>query len=99
MKVISVNVGLPREVIFKGEVVITGIFKEPVKGRIRLRNLNLDGDRQADLTVNAYPAEHYKYWKHELPETAFSWGMFGENFTTEGLVEDSVNIGDLFQIG
>lgn len=107
MKVISVNVGLPREVIFKGEVVITGIFKEPVKGRIKLRNLNLDGDRQADLTVHggidkavyAYPAEHYKYWIHELPETAFSWGMFGENFTTEGLVEDSVNIGDLFQIG
>jgi MOSC domain-containing protein YiiM len=107
MKVISVNVGLPREVIFKGEVVTTGIFKEPAKGRVKLKTLNLDGDRQADLTVHggidkaiyAYPAEHYEYWKRELPQTAYSWGMFGENFTTEGLVEDAVNIGDLFQIG
>ena len=107
MKILSVNVGLPREVIFKGEVVTTGIFKQPVKGRVKLRTLNLDGDRQADLTVHggidkavyAYPAEHYGYWQHELPGTTFSWGMFGENFTTEGLFEDAVNIGDLFQIG
>ena len=75
MKVISVNVGLPREVIFKGEVVTTGIFKEPVKGRVKLRNLNLDGDRQADLTghggidkaIYAYPAEHYEYWNMNYP--------------------------------
>lgn len=107
MKILSVNVGLPREVIFKGEVVTTGIFKQPVKGRVKLRTLNLDGDRQADLTVHggidkavyAYPVEHYEYWQHELPGTTFSWGMFGENFTTEGLIEDTVNIGDLFQIG
>jgi MOSC domain-containing protein YiiM len=107
MKILSVNVGLPREVKFKGEIVTTGIFKEPVKGRVKLRKLNLDGDRQADLTVHggidkavyAYPSEHYKYWQHELPDMAFSWGMFGENFTTVGLIEDSVNIGDKFQIG
>src|SRR5215831_740963 len=107
MKVLSVNVGLPREVIFKGEVVTTGIFKKPVEGRIKLKWLNLDGDRQADLTVHggidkavyAYPSEHYEFWKHELPDMAFSWGMFGENFTTEGLVESVVNIGDIFQVG
>jgi MOSC domain-containing protein YiiM len=107
MKILSVNVGLPREVNFKGETVTTGIFKEPVKGRVKLRALNLDGDRQADLTVHggidkaiyAYPSEHYEYWRRELPEMAFSWGMFGENFTTVGLVEDHVNIGDKFQIG
>ncbi|HEY7569737.1 MAG TPA: MOSC domain-containing protein [Nitrososphaeraceae archaeon] len=107
MKILSVNVGLPREVNFKGETVKTGIFKEPVKGRVKLRTLNLDGDRQADLTVHggidkaiyAYPSEHYDYWRRELPEMAFSWGMFGENFTTVGLVEDYVNIGDKFQIG
>jgi MOSC domain-containing protein YiiM len=107
MKILSVNVGLPREVKFKGEIVTTGIFKEPVKGRVKLRKLNLDGDRQADLTVHggidkavyAYPSEHYEYWQHELPDMDFSWGMFGENFTTVGLIEDSVNIGDKFQIG
>jgi len=107
MKILSVNVGLPREVKFKGDVVMTGIFKEPVKGRVKLRKLNLDGDKQADLTVHggidkaiyAYPSEHYEYWQRELPDMAFSWGMFGENFTTEGLVEDSVNIGDKFQVG
>ena len=107
MKILSVNVGLPREVVFEGQAVTTGIFKGPVKGRVKLRTLNLDGDRQADLTVHggidkaiyAYPAEHYEYWRNELPGTAFSWGMFGENLTTEGLVEDDVNIGDSFRIG
>lgn len=107
MKILSVNVGLPREIIFKGEVITTGIFKKPVKGRIKLMKLNLDGDRQADLTVHggidkaiyAYPSEHYQYWQRELPDMAFSWGMFGENFTTAGLDEDSVNIGDKFQVG
>lgn len=106
-KVISLNVGLPRTVNFQGQAVTTGIFKEPVKGRIKLRRLNLDGDRQADLTVHggpdkavyAYPAEHYDYWKKRLPNMKLPWGMFGENFTTEGLLEDQVNIGDVFQIG
>jgi MOSC domain-containing protein YiiM len=94
-------------VIYKGKTVTTGIFKEPVEGRIRLRTLNLDGDRQADLSVHgglskaayAYPIEHYEYWREQLPGVDLPWGMFGENFTTEGLREDSVNIGDRFRIG
>src|ERR671939_259665 len=106
-KVISLNVGLPRTVNFRGQVVTTGIFKEPVRGRIKLRRLNLDGDKQADLTVHggpdkalySYPAEHYDYWKRRLPNMKLPWGMFGENLTTEGLLEDQVNIGDVFQIG
>ena len=107
MKLISVNVGLPREVIWKGKTVTTGIFKEPVKGRVMLRALNLDGDRQADLSVHggpdkavyAYPAEHYDYWRRELPGKELPWGMFGENFTTEGLREEDIHVGDRFRIG
>ena len=107
MKLVSVNVGLPREVIWKGKTVTTGIFKEPVEGRVKVRFLNLDEDRQADLTVHggldkaiyAYPVEHYEYWRGELPEMELPWGMFGENLTTVGLLEDSVNIGDRFRIG
>jgi len=107
MRLVSVNIGHPREVIYKGKTVTTGIFKEPVEGRIRLRTLNLDGDRQADLSVHgglskaayAYPIEHYEYWREQLPGVNLPWGMFGENFTTEGLREDSVNIGDRFRIG
>jgi len=107
MKLVSVNIGHPREVIYKGKTVTTGIFKEPVEGRIRLRTLNLDGDRQADLSVHggpskavyAYPIEHYEYWREQLPGVELPWGMFGENFTTEGLREDSVNIGDRFRMG
>lgn len=106
MKLIAVNVGLPREVTWKGKTVLTGIFKEPVEGRVRLRSLNLDGDQQADLTVHggvdkavyAYPVEHYAYWRSELPAMDLQWGMFGENWTIEGLSEDAVNIGDLFRI-
>ncbi|MGE5848609.1 MAG: MOSC domain-containing protein [Candidatus Methylomirabilota bacterium] len=107
MKLVSVNVGLPREVLSKGKMVKTGIFKEPVAGRIWVRTLNLEGDRQADLSVHggpskavyAYPSEHYGYWRQELPGMDLPWGMFGENFTTEGLREDQVNIGDRFRIG
>jgi MOSC domain-containing protein YiiM len=107
MKVLSVNVGLPRKVLFNGQIVTTAIFKDPVKGPIMLRKLNLDGDKQADLTVHggedkavySYPAEHYDYWRKQFPSMDLVWGMFGENFTTEGLMEDSVNIGDQFQIG
>src|SRR5262245_39968318 len=107
MKVISVNVGLPREVEWKGKKVTTGIFKEPVQGRIAMRKLNLDGDRQADLSVHGgidkavyvYPSEHYEYWRHELPDKEMPWGMFGENLTIVGLLEDVVNIGDQFRIG
>ena len=107
MKLISLNVGIPRQVTYKSELVTTGIFKEPIHHRAILRKLNLDGDKQADLTVHggldkavySYPAEHYGYWQKELPGMYLSWGMFGENFTTEGLFEDNVNIGDQFQIG
>jgi MOSC domain-containing protein YiiM len=107
MQVISVNVGLPREVIWKGKTVSTGIFKEPVEGRIRMRSLNLDGDRQADLTVHggqdkavyAYPVEHYAYWQQKRPDEELPWGSFGENLTVEGLSETTVNIGDRFRIG
>lgn len=107
MKVVSVNVGMPREVLWKGMTVQTGIFKQPVEGRVRISKLNLAGDSQADLTVHggeekavyAYPAEHYAYWRQELPEVRFSWGMFGENLTTEGLSEDSLFVGDRLSIG
>jgi MOSC domain-containing protein YiiM len=107
MKILSVNVGLPRNVTWQGKVVTTGIFKEPVKAPVILRRLNLDGDQQADLTVHggvnkavyAYPSEHYDYWRTELPGVDLPWGMFGENFTTEGLLEGNVYIGDRFGIG
>jgi MOSC domain-containing protein YiiM len=107
MKLISVNVGLPRVVMSHGDPVSTGIFKEPVADRVMLRTLNLDGDRQADLSVHGgsskavyvYPSEHYDYWKHEFPEMKLPWGMFGENFTTAGLFESELNIGDKFRVG
>jgi len=107
MRLVSVNIGHPREVIYKGKTVTTGIFKEPVEGRIRLRTLNLDGDRQADLSVHggpskavyAYPIEHYEYWREQYPGVDLPWGMFGENLTVEGLREDSLNIGDRVRIG
>jgi MOSC domain-containing protein YiiM len=107
MQIVSLNVGLPREVIWHGHAVKTGIFKEPVTGRVMLRKLNLDGDRQADLTVHGgkykavycYPLEHYDYWKTELPGRDLAMGVFGENFTTEGLLENSVHLGDRFSIG
>ena len=107
MKIISVNVGLPRLVLRNGEPVSTGIFKEPVAGRVMMRTLNLDGDRQSDLSVHGgpekavyvYPAEHYVFWKQELPDMSLPWGIFGENFTTEGMFEDEIHIGDRFRVG
>lgn len=107
MKVISVNVGVPKEVNWKGKTVLTGIFKDPVAGKVKLKSLNFQGDQQADLTVHggvtkavyAYPLEHYDYWRHKLPEMNLSWGIFGENLTIEGLLEEEVNIGDRFRLG
>lgn len=107
MKLVSIQVGLPREVLWQGRSVTTGIFKEPVTGPVTVRTLDLDGDAQADLSVHggpdkavyAYPAEHYEYWRRELPEMKLPYGMFGENLTTEGLLENEVNIGDRFRIG
>ena len=106
-KLISINVGLPRAVNWNDQTVMTGIFKEPVGGPVMLRTLNLDGDRQADLSVHggvskavyAYPTEHYQYWKRELPDMQLPYGMFGENFSTEGLAEDTVSVGDRFRVG
>jgi MOSC domain-containing protein YiiM len=107
VKIVSVNVGLPREVVWHGRSVTTGIFKEAVHGRVALRTLNLDGDRQADLSVHGgkdkavycYPSEHYRYWKKELPGWELPMGSFGENFTTDGMSEDSVHLGDRFSVG
>lgn len=107
MKIVSLNVGLPKLVIHNGEPVSTGIFKEPVTGPVVLRTLNLEGDRQSDLSVHGgpykavygYPSEHYEYWKHELPDMELPWGMFGENFTTTGLYESELGIGDKFRVG
>jgi MOSC domain-containing protein YiiM len=107
MKLISVNVGLPREIVYKGRAITTGIFKAPVAGSVRARRLNLDGDRQADLTVHGgaekavyvYPSEHYAYWRDELPDIQLDRAMFGENFTSTGLLENEVHIGDRFRIG
>jgi MOSC domain-containing protein YiiM len=107
MKLLSVNCGLPRQIAWRGRDVVTSIFKEPVAGRVALRTLNLDGDRQSDLTVHGgkdkaaycYSIEHYEYWKAELQESPLAMGAFGENFTVEALREDSVCIGDRFAIG
>ena len=104
---VSVNVGLPREVKWRGLNVTTGIFKDPVEGRVALRKLNLDGDRQADLSVHGgeykavycYSLSHYDYWKKELPGRELPMGSFGENFTIDGLAEESVHLGDRFYVG
>jgi len=102
MKIISVNVGMPREIFHEGKMIRSGIFKAPVAGCMRVNALNIEGDQQADLTVHggaskaiyAYPAEHYEYWRKELPQVDFPWGSFGENLTTEGLLEKELHIGD-----
>lgn len=107
MKLVSVNCGLPREVMWNGTSVTTSIYKEPVRGRVPLRTLNLDGDRQSDLTVHGgkhkavycYPIAHYDYWRTELPDRALPMGAFGENFTLVGPCEDSVHVGDRFSVG
>ena len=107
MKLISLNVGKPQLMMYKGATINTSIFKKPVSGRVALRTLNLDGDRQADLSVHggaykavyAYPSEHYEYWRQELPDANLPWGGFGENFTTEGLSEEELHVGDRLQIG
>jgi len=107
VQVVSVNVGLPRDVAWHGRVVRTSIWKEPVEGLVHVSTLNLDGDRQSDLSVHggpekavyAYPREHYEYWRRELRTTDLAWGAFGENFTTEGLLEPDIRIGDRIRVG
>jgi len=107
MKLVSVNIGQPRELIWQGRVVMSGIFKDSVAGRVKVHQLNLEGDRQADLSVHggthkavyAYPAEHYELWRAELARQELPWGMFGENLTVSGLREDQVHQGDHLRIG
>jgi MOSC domain-containing protein YiiM len=107
MRVVSVNVGLPREIVWRGRTVTTAIFKEPVGGRVALGATNLEGDRQADLSVHggpdkavyAYPVEHHAYWRAELPEVPLAPGAFGENLTTEGLDEEHLCVGDRLRLG
>jgi MOSC domain-containing protein YiiM len=107
MKLLSIQVGRPRKMKWRRRTVTTGIYKDQVEGRIMLRRHNLEGDEQADLRVHGgldkavyvYPSEHYAFWRHELPGMQLPYGMFGENFTTEGLDESSVHIGDQYRIG
>jgi MOSC domain-containing protein YiiM len=107
MKLLSINVGLPREIDWRGRTVQTSIFKSPVSGRVRVSKLNLDGDQQSDLSVHggidkavyAYPSEHYPFWREQLQDLDLPQGVFGENFTTQGLLEGSVCIGDRLRVG
>jgi MOSC domain-containing protein YiiM len=105
--IVSVNVGGPKRVQIGDTTVLTSIFKVPVAGRVALVRHNIEGDRQSDLTVHggpykavySYPLEHYSFWKGQLPDMDFPHGVFGENLTTEGLLEETVCIGDEFRIG
>jgi MOSC domain-containing protein YiiM len=107
MKLLSINVGLPRDIPWQGKVVRTSIFKSPVSGNVRVSKLNLAGDQQSDLSVHggihkavyAYPSEHYEFWRKEIPDADLRWGVFGENLTTQGALEGEVRIGDRLRIG
>ena len=107
MKLLSVNVSLGKQVPYKGKTVTTGIFKEPVDGRVMLRTLNLDGDQQVDLrghggpykAVCVYSIEQYEHWKRELGRDDFRHGQFGENFTVGGMPDDKTHVGDVFRVG
>ena len=107
MQLLSVNVSKPKNVPYRGETLTTGIYKQPATGRVALRQLNLDGDGQADLNVHGgihkaayvYPFEHYAFWSERLGRDDFAYGQFGENFTTTGLLEDEVYIGDVYRVG
>ena len=107
MQVLSINVGLPRELEWRGQRVRTSIFKEPAARRVRIERLNIEGDRQSDLSVHggaekavyAYPSEHFPFWRQELPGVDLPWGAFGENLTTTGLMESDLHVGDRLRIG
>jgi MOSC domain-containing protein YiiM len=107
MKLVAISVGKPREVEWHGKSVRTSIFKTPVSRRVHVAIDNIEGDQQSDLSVHggpekavyAYPAEHYDFWRRELPGEELPWGAFGENFTTEGMLEDDVWIGDRYRVG
>lgn len=107
MRIVSVNVGMPREIEWAEKRALTSIFKTPVATRVAVRKHNLDGDRQSDLTVHGgpdkavygYPSEHYAFWRSELPDADLAWGAFGENLTTQGLDEIDLSIGDVVRAG
>jgi MOSC domain-containing protein YiiM len=107
VKILSLNTGRPREIEWNGQIVRTSIWKSPRQGRVRVTTLNFDGDEQSDLSVHGgktkavyvYPSEHYEFWRRELPGVEMPWGTFGENLTTEGVLETDVNIGDRIGIG
>jgi MOSC domain-containing protein YiiM len=107
MKLISVNVGSPRDITVAGKTVRTSIWKYPVQGRVHVSTLNLDGDQQSDLSVHGgvdkavylYPSEHYSYWRTQLPDVELPWGAFGENFSSKGILEDQIKIGDRMRVG
>ena len=107
MKLLSINVSKPKPIQYGGKTVHTGIFKEPVSGTVMLREKNINGDGQGDLRVHGgtykaiygYPFEHYAYWQRELRRDDLNYGQFGENLTVEGMLEDAIHIGDVFQIG
>lgn len=107
MRILSVNVGLPREIDWRGESVLTSIFKQPLAGPVAVKTMNIEGDRQADLTVHGgrdkavyvYPYEHYDFWRHELPLSTLEPGAFGENLTAQNVLETDVAPGDTLAIG
>ncbi len=107
MKLLSVNVSLPKEVTYKGKIIRTGIFKEPALGRVKVNTLNIEGDGQADIIAHGgeqrailvYSYENYLYWVKELSRKDFKMGQFGENFTVDGMLDENINVGDRFRIG
>ncbi|HEY8258284.1 MAG TPA: MOSC domain-containing protein [Gemmatimonadales bacterium] len=107
MRLVAISVGRPQEVVWRGRSIRTSIFKTPVSRRVHVARINIEGDEQSDLAVHggpekavyAYPSEHYPFWQRELPDAEWPWGAFGENFTTEGLLEDEVWIGDRYRVG
>src|SRR5260370_329795 len=107
MKLISVNVGLPREITVGGKTVKTSIWKNPVQGRVHVSTLNLEGDQQSDLSVHGgidkavylYPGEHYSYWRTQLPDVDLTWGAFGENFSTAGILAGPIKDRDRIRVG
>lgn len=107
MKIISVNVGMPRLVEYNGEAVATAIYKNPVEGKVQVNPLNLAGDAQADLRVHggvsksvyAYPFEHYEFWQKEYPDKDLPIAIFGENLTTKGILETEICSGDRIRVG
>ena len=107
MKLLSVNIGQPKEVVYQGKTLKTGIYKYPVSHAVNVHKIGVTGDVQVDTkyhggvekAVYIYPAEHYDFWKNELPETDFPLGAFGENLTITGATDSQVNIGDIFKVG